>query len=295
MAKLDIYQSVTNSIIEAIENGQTGDKFRLPWVGNMAMPENVASGNTYRGVNVALLWAKGYEKEFSSSTWGTYKQWADKGAQVKKGEKGTKIVFWKTIEIEPQHDNGESETRMFARWSSVFNADQVEGFEGNAPLPCDELQRIANADNLIDAIGADIRHGGDRAFYHRADDYFQIPNPEDFRATKTASATENYYSTLLHEHIHYTGAPHRLNREKGGEFGDAAYAFEELVAEIGAAMLCSLTGISNEPRADHAQYIHNWLEELKGDKSFIFKAASQAQKAADYLLFMQENTLKEVA
>ncbi len=295
MAKLDIYQSVTNSIIEAIENGQTGDKFQLPWAGNMIMPENVASGNMYRGVNVALLWARGYEKKYSSAAWGTYKQWADKGAQVKKGEKGTKIVFWKTIETEPQHDNEEGETRMFARWSSVFNADQVEGFEENAFAPYDELQRIANADNLIDAIGADIRHGGDRAFYHRADDYIQLPCPEDFKATKTASTTENYYSTLMHEIVHYSGAPHRLDRTKGKKFGDDDYVFEELVAELGAAMLCSITGISNEPRADHAQYIDCWLEELKGDKSFIFKAASQAQKAADYLISMQGNVIKEAA
>lgn len=288
MAKQDIYEAVTNSIIEAIESGQTGDKFKLPWDGEMVLPENIQSQNYYRGVNVAMLWAWGMKKGYSSAKWGTYKQWAEKGAQVKKGEKAIKIVFWKTVEIEPSADNEEGQNRMYARWSSVFNADQVEGYEENSDR-C-EIKRVVQADTFISFIGADIRHGGHRAFYNRKEDYIQIPCPEDFKATKTSSTSDNYYSTLLHEATHWSGAPHRLDRTKGKTFGDDDYIFEELVAELGSAMLCCLTGIMSEPRADHAQYIDSWLDEMKGDKSFIFKAASQAQKAADYLMGFQEKT-----
>ena len=150
MAKQDIYESVTNAIIAAIENGQTGDKFKLPWDGEMLMPENVQSQNLYRGVNVVTLWAWSMKHGYSSAKWGTYKQWAEKGAQVKKGEKAIKIVFWKTIEIEPSADNEDGETRMYARWSSVFNADQVEGYveESNAG----EIKRVVQADEFIRSI-----------------------------------------------------------------------------------------------------------------------------------------------
>lgn len=279
MAKQDIYEAVTNSIIEAIENGQTGDKFKLPWDGDMVMPENVQSQNLYRGVNVVTLWAWRMKKGYNSAKWGTYKQWAEKGAQVKKGEKAIKIVFWKTVEIEPSADNEDGQTKMYARWSSVFNADQVEGYAQESNTG--EIKRVVQADRFIRSIGADIRHGGLKAFYHRKEDYIQIPCPEDFKATKTASASDNYYSTIMHELTHHSGAPHRLDRTKGKTFGDDDYIFEELVAELGSAMLCCMTGISSQPRADHAQYIDSWLEEMKGDKSFIFKAASQAQKAVD--------------
>ena len=186
-------------------------KFKLPWDGETLMPENVQSQNLYRGVNVVTLWAWSMKHGYSSAKWGTYKQWAEKGAQVKKGEKAIKIVFWKTIEIEPSADNEDGETRMYARWSSVFNADQVEGYveESNAG----EIKRVVQADEFIRSIGADIRHGGRKAYYHRKEDYIQIPCPEDFKATKTASASDNYYSTIMHELTHNAATfvmPHRI-------------------------------------------------------------------------------------
>ncbi len=145
------------------------------------------------------------------------------------------------------------------------------------------MSSIGRADKFIDALGADIRFGGNRAFYNKKEDFISLPCSKDFRATKSSTATENYYSTLFHETTHWSGASHRLDRTKGKIFGDDAYAFEELFAELGSAMLCASIGISSQTRADHAQYIDNWLEVLKSDNRFIFKAASQAQKAVDYL------------
>ncbi len=283
MSKTDIYESVTNGIIAGLEQGIAGD-VTLPWLGDISMPENIASQNPYKGVNVALLWAQSYRSGYQSPIWGTYKQWVEKGASVKKGEKATKIVFWKSIEVEPQGDNAEAETRMYARWSNLFNLEQVEGYTPKSKAAPDDLQKIAQIDNLIEAMGIEVRHGGHKAFYNRKDDYIQLPCPSDFKDTKTASALEHYQATLLHEIIHLSGSPHRLDRKKGQKFGDEDYAFEELVAEIGAAMLCSLYGISTSLRDDHIPYINNWLEELKQDKKFIFKASSQAQKAASYIL-----------
>lgn len=287
MAKLNIYDSVTNSIIKAIEEGQTGDKFKLPWQGEFSVPENVQSQNLYHGINIIVLWLSSMKKDYKSPQWGTYKQWLDEGAQVKKGEKGSQIVFWKSYTSEPSPDNEEEETRMFARWSTVFNADQVEGYDAKAGIGNCEVSSIGLADKFIDALGADIRFGGNRAFYNKKEDFISLPCSGDFIATKSSTATENYYSTLFHEATHWSGAAHRLDRTKGKIFGDEAYAFEELIAELGSAMLCASIGISSDTRADHAQYIDNWLEVLKSDNRFIFKAASQAQKAVDYLQSFQ--------
>jgi len=237
MAKQDIYQSVTNAIITAIENGQTGDKFVLPWNRCSALPQNARTEKQYRGVNVPLLWAWQIERNYQSGIWATYRQWQDMGAQVKKGAKGVQIVFWKTVTSEPSADNQEGETRMFARWSTVFNADQVDNFNIEKPdfEPC-EIQSIAMADALIDSTGADIRHGEANAYYNAGQDYINLPCPEEFKETKTSTATQNYYSTAFHELTHWTGAKHRLDREAHKKYGDNIYAFEELIAELGSAM-----------------------------------------------------------
>jgi antirestriction protein ArdC len=293
MTTQDIYQTVTNAIIAAIEAGQTAEKFEMPWSGFSAIPLNAQTGKTYRGVNIPVLWATQMNKGYKSGYWGTYKQWQERGAQVRKGEKAAQIVFWKSFDVEPQGDNEEGETRMFARWSSVFNADQVEGFT----IPIEEKATgeaaiIESAEQFMADTGADIRKGGARAYYDRREDYIALPDMNLFHDTKTSTATEAYYSTACHELVHYSGAAHRLDREKGSKFGNAEYAFEELVAELGAAMLCATLGITSGIRPDHAQYIDGWLKALKSDKKFIFSAASQAQKAADYLTGLQN---REVA
>ena len=286
--KTDIYQKVTDQIIAAIENGLEGN-FELPWHHISAVPQNARTGNFYNGVNVPLLWVNQIHSQYVSGQWATYKQWAELGAQVKKGEKGAPVVFWKAIDIEPEEDNEEAETRMFARWSTVFNADQVEGYDVQSFEPSD-IQAIGAADAVIDASGADIRHEGQRAFYSVSGDYISVPCPKYFKATCDSSATENYYSTIFHELVHWTGSESRLDRQKNNKFGGEDYAFEELIAELGAAMVCAKTGVATAPRQDHAHYIKNWLEALKSDKRFIFSASSQAQKAADFLFSLQETS-----
>lgn len=285
--KFDVYETVTTAIIEAIENG--AERWEMPWNRLTSIPTNARTGATYNGINVVSLWAASMKNGYSSPFWATFKQWKELGASVKKGEKSSVIIFYKTFEDEEENPaTGETEkvTRFMARASRVFNVAQVEGWEEPRPY-AEGADAIAAADAFVRATGADIRHGGGRAYYQRIEDYIQMPEKADFRDTTTSTATEGYYSTLLHELTHWTGAPHRLAREKGKRFGDEAYAFEELIAELGAAFLCAEVGITNQPREDHAAYIASWLKALKDDKRAIFKAARQAQAAADYLKELQ--------
>lgn len=286
-SKPDVYQTVTNAIIKAIESGQTADKFIMPWNGFNSLPINASTDKAYRGINIPMLWMSQLENGYQSGLWATYRQWKQVDAQVRKGEKGTSIIFWKMIEAEPENDNQDAEIRMFARWSIVFNADQVDGYE----IPCQdvqgEAQLIDTADAFITATDAEIRIGGGQAYYHRQEDYIALPEHSMFHETPTSTATEAYYATTLHELTHWTGASHRLDRQKGKRFGDTNYAFEELIAELGSAMLCAMLGISSSTRADHAHYIDGWLKALRNDTQFIFSAASQAQKAADFLFSLQ--------
>lgn len=302
-AREDVYTQVTNNIIAAIEKG-AGD-WQMPWhrTGEgLNRPVNIDTSNAYRGINVLSLWAAAQARGFSTGTWGTYRQWQNKGCQVREGEKSSLIVFYKEFTVEEQLENGETEEgkRMMARASYVFNADQVDGFEVPAlPEPKDPVRVIAEADAFIQATGANIRHGGTQAYYrppHGGDgDYIQMPEKDRFTGSETSSATECYYSTLLHELTHWTGGTKRCDREFGKRFGDDAYAVEELVAELGAAFLCADLGVTLEPRADHAAYIQNWLKVLKADKKAIFTAASQAAKATDFLSGLQADQTSAAA
>ncbi len=287
MTKIDVYQDVTNRIIEALEKG-LDEKFELPWHGVSQVPENVHTGKRYKGVNVPLLWVYQLTEGYQSGIWATYKQWQDQGAQVRKGEKSAHIVFWKMIKQEPTQDNEEQSMRMFAKWSRVFNADQVEGFNPDSDFIPSDIGAIGAADTLIDASGADIRHDEIKAFYSPSGDFINMPPIERFKETSDSTATENYYSTIFHELTHWTGAKHRLDRLPSEKFSKSDYAFEELVAELGAAMSCASTGVTALPRADHAKYIACWLKALQDDKKFIFSAASHAQKAVDYLYSFTE-------
>ena len=281
--KTDIYQTVTKTIIEALENGLKG-KLEMPWHGVSVLPQNAKTENNYNGINVPLLWAYQIKKEYQSGIWATYKQWQDLGAQVKKGEKGAPIVFWKALDIEPSDDNEEAQIRMFAKHSTVFNVAQVEGYEAaKMEFEPNDIQAIAAADHLLDSSSIKIRYVENSAYYSVVGDYINLPRPEFFKDTNGSTATENFYSTAFHECVHATGAKHRLNRGMKHKYASKNYAFEELIAELGAAMLCSSTGVIAVPREDHALYIQNWLKALKDDKKFIFAASSHAQKAADYL------------
>lgn len=289
-AKLDIHQAITDQIVTAIENG--APDFKMPWHrsrGSLMRPVNVSTGNAYQGVNVLSLWVAAEVHGYSTPIWGTYRQWQAKGAQVRKGEKASLVVFYKELEFERENaETGQSEEgkTLFARASHVFNAAQVDGFELPEPedAPKTIIESLADADALIAASGAIIREGGEKAFYRPSDDTIALPDRFRFTGTETMSPQEAFYATALHELTHWTGAKHRLDRNFAGRFGSESYAFEELIAELGASYLCAHLGITTELRPDHAAYIANWLKVLKGDKKAIFTAASQADKAARFLL-----------
>ena len=294
MKHVDIYQTVTNTIIEAIENGIEGN-CEMPWHGMSALPYNAKTQNSYKGINIPQLWACQVLNKYSQGIWATYRQWAELGAQVQKGSKGVSVVFYKQYEAESEADDENSDIRMFARYSTVFNIDQVEGYEAPA-LDFEPSDITSNelADQLVNATGIQIEHIYPSAYYDMAQDKINMPTPESFKDSQDGTASDNYYSVLFHETIHATGHKTRLDRLNMSGFGSADYAFEELVAELGSAMCCATTGIENTVREDHSKYIKNWLKALKDDKKFIFTASSHAQKAVDYLYSFQEQQ-QEVA
>jgi antirestriction protein ArdC len=203
--------------------------------------------------------------------------------RLRKGEKATLVVFWKFANASGEsQDEGETlasgSRLLFTRGYSVFNAAQVDGYTPKAEPMRAIPERIEQADAFFQAIGADLRHGGNQAFYSPGGDYVQMPAFEAFREAVS------YYSVLAHEHTHWTSNTARCNRELGKRFGDNAYAAEELIAELGAAFTCAHLGLSTEPREDHAQYLQSWLRVLKADKRAIFTAASKAQQACDWMI-----------
>ena len=287
-AKRDIYSEVTDRIIQAIEAGVP--PWKRPWGGASDdgrpdwWPRNAVTGRPYNGINVWLLSMVGGDPRFV-----TYNQAQKAGGQVRKGEKGTQIVFFKPLEISREQD-GETvkDTIPLIRLSTVFNAEQVDGYEEQTTPVEDLTQRLSAADAFVQATGADIRHGGGQAFYQPGGDYIAMPKREAFIGTDTSSATEAYYSTLLHELTHWTGHKSRLARlELKNRYGSEGYAFEELVAELGAAFACQSLGITTIPREDHAAYIQSWLKVLQGDNKAVFRAAAEAQKALDFLQGLQ--------
>jgi antirestriction protein ArdC len=283
--RFDIHQTITNKIVAAIEAG-AGD-FVMPWHRKKGglMPKNVLSGNHYKGINILALWVEAQGNGFSSDVWGTYRQWAAKGAQVKKGAKASHVAFYKEITIENDQED-EERTRLFARATPVFNADQVDGWVDPEPAIVGQsapVDTLPEAESFVAATGARILHGGSRAFYSPSTDAIQIPERTAFTGSPTSSPTETYYSTLCHELTHWTGVKTRCDRDLSSRFGSQAYAMEELVAELGAAFLSAELGIASEPRADHAQYLANWLQVLKNDKRAVFTAASAASKAVAFL------------
>jgi antirestriction protein ArdC len=283
--KRDVYARVTAQIIHAVEQGV--GTWRMPWhtSGRFAYsPINLASTKPYRGINTVCLWAAAQAKGYERDEWGTYQQWLAAGAQVRKGEKSTTVVFWKFAHeaTEAQDDGADAPVGysklLFTRGYPVFNAAQVDGYTPKADADMTMPERITHADVFFRAIGADVRNGGNRAYYAPESDHIQMPPFEAF-VEKVA-----YYATLAHEHTHWTAKADRCDRQLGKRFGDNSYAAEELIAELGAAFTCAHLGLSTESREDHAQYINSWLKVLKADKRAIFTAASKAQRATDFMI-----------
>jgi len=281
----DIYADVTNQIVEALDRGVR--PWSRPWDLNnsaVGMLPRRHTGEAYRGVNVLLLWAAATERGYASQTWMTYKQVHAERGQVRKGERGTMVVYagqfapTNATTVGGDDDAPALRARSYLRSYTVFNAEQVDGLP---PPPARQVVEPPKVDAEVEAFiartGATVCHGGDRAFYAPGPDLVQLPNAHQFR---DAAA---YLGTLTHELVHWTGHPDRLARQFGHRFGDQAYAMEELVAELGAAFMCAGFNLNASPRDDHAAYLAEWLAVLRADKRALFTAASQAQRAADYL------------
>jgi antirestriction protein ArdC len=291
--KQDIYTRITNQIVAALEQGVK--PWTQPWnaahaAGHVSRPLR-HNGQPYAGINVLTLWCSAMERYYAAPLWMTFKQALELGGHVRKGEKGSPVVYANTIVRTEEGDNGEDEERAipFLKAYTVFNVDQIDELPphyyaiANAEPNPDE--RIAHAESFFAATGFDIRHGGDSAFYVPSLDYIQMPPFEAFRDA------QSYYATLAHESVHASRIESRLDRDFGRKrFGDEGYAREELVAELGAAFLCADLGLHLEDREDHASYLESWLRVIKSDKRAIFSAAAHAQRAVDFLRALQPQT-----
>ena len=279
--RADIYTRITTEIAAAIKAG-AGD-WHMPWHhdgGSIARPANVASDKPYRGVNTLALWIAAQARGYASGTWGTYRQWQALGAQVRKGERATAIIFWKRIgaaEDEQDVEDGDDRPRFVGRGYSVFNHSQVDGYEPPAIDALPEAERIPHAEAFIAALDIPTTFDADAAYYRVDLDQIFMPS---FGAFEDSVA---YISTLAHEAAHATGAKHRLDRDLTSRFSHQARAIEELVAELTAGYVLADLGLAHHPRPDHAAYIASWLKVLKDDPRAIFTAASKAQQAADWM------------
>ena len=283
MSANDLFARITRQIADAVAAG--AETHKMPWHRwgeGLAQPVNAVSGRQYRGINVLLLWATAEREGFCSGRWATFRQWTAAGAQVRKGQRGTAIFFWKgpAEGDDDEADGGaRSRPRYIAKVYWVFNEAQVDGAEPVSPTPIlSPAERIAVAEAFVASTGAEICHGGDQACFVPSTDQILLPKFEQFRDA------EAYYSVVCHELIHWTGAKNRLARELTGRFGRESYAAEELIAELGSAFLSAHLGLAVEPRPDHAAYVASWLRVLQGDSRAILTASARAQEAVDYLL-----------
>lgn len=288
--KSDVYTRVTDKIVAELEKGVR--PWMKPWnaehaAGRISKPLR-HNGQAYNGINILMLWSAAMEKDFSAPIWMTFRQAKELGANVRKGEKGELVVYANKLTRTEENDRGEEveQTIPYMKGYTVFNVEQIEGLPAHyyqlAEPVLDPVQRIEHAEQFFAATGAEIRHGGNQAYYMIGEDRVQLPPFESFKDA------ESYYATMAHEVTHWTRHPKRLDRSFGRKtWGDEGYAQEELVAELGAAFLCADLEITPEVRDDHVAYIESWLKVLKNDKRAIFTAAAHAQRAADFLNGLQ--------
>jgi antirestriction protein ArdC len=284
MDRQELYASVTTEVVRQIEAGADPNRWRMPWaaIPEVGQPVNASTGVAYRGGN-SLIFSLIAQSNGWSGHWATYRQWAAIGAQVRRGERGTRGVKWSVITKAAKTADNDTITsadgsRLVPFVFTVFNADQVDRWTAPVQTTRDTPERIQAAEAFFADIGADVRYGCNRAAYSPAGDYIVLPALEQF------SSAVDFYATSSHEHGHWSGAPSRLARDLSGRFGTDAYAVEELVAELSAAFTCAHLGLSTTPRPDHALYLASWLRVLRADSSALFHAASKAQAATDFLV-----------
>jgi len=285
--RANLYQDITDRIIAELEAG------RVPWVqpwgssavaAPLAMPRNAATGRGYSGINVLMLWGAVVQHGYATQGWLTFRQALSLGGNVRKGEQGTTVVYADRFKPEAEKEKAratgeDAKSVAFLKRFTVFNVSQCEGLRPGLaaePAPLPECEVVPLAEAVIAASGVDFRIGGDKAFYMPSLDMVQVPPQPAFYEQI------NYYRTCLHELCHGSGHPSRLNRNLVTSFGSKDYAREELIAEMGSAFLCAALGIV--PTVRHADYLGSWLDVLREDNRAIFRAASAASKAADWLL-----------
>lgn len=276
----DVYQEITDKFIEALESGT------VPWIkpwdasGDLSLPHNAVSGRQYRGINLAVAWVTAQSKGYAANGWLTYNQARQLGGHVRLGEKSTLFVAWNIVK-KKDPDTGEEKTFPLIKPWYLFNVDQCENLDMTKIKAYDPeaeaKHQVTDVLALGEQVGADIRHGGSEAFFSPTHDFISVPKQTTFKTIN------DYESTLAHELVHWTGGSKRLKREQKGGFGSEDYAFEELIAEIGSAFVCAQLGIKLEG-LQHENYIGSWIKKLQNDKKAIVKAASQAQKASEFLL-----------
>jgi antirestriction protein ArdC len=303
---MDVRQVITDRIIGMLEKG--GNVFRERWTraASRGMPRNGKTGEPYHGANVLLLWDAAIEHGYASNVWLTYKQAASLGAQVRKGERAVMCAHFERKARRGQDDDGAPATRdgeeegraedtarggvLLARPFWVFNVAQIDGLPSEVIELCTEpvkssLVPVESALRLLGGCNATIRHGFDRAMYLPELDEIRLPWPSRFTSAEACCATS------LHELVHWTGHPSRLHRQFGKRFGDAAYAFEELVAEIGSAFVMGHCGLVDATIEGHAAYLDSWLQVLKNDRTAIFTAARHAGAAFEFILAREMHPL----
>ncbi len=279
--KDEIYSEVTEQIIADLENGHI--PWERPWNGGLMFPRNADTKLFYSGINILILWMKQKKAGFKSSQWITFNQAKELGGFVKKGEKATRIIYYKSLEIKEANSSDEKETKLIPvlKTHSVFNLSQIEGLESiladetRKGESVSEIEICEKAEHIFSSSGAKLSFDGiGEAFYSVTNDSIHMPARSSFKDHL------GYYGTLMHELTHWTGAESRLNRNLQIQ-GRVHYAKEELVAELGSSFLCAHVGL--QYTSQHAAYIESWLSVLREDKSAIFKAASQARTATEFL------------
>jgi len=280
---MDINQIITDKIIALLERGTV--KAGARWTGGTlaGVPVNAKTGEQYHGINVLVLWAEMAEKAYASSKWLTFKQATDMGATVRKGEKSVMCVYYKTVaKHDESRSDDEQETYFMARPFWLFNISQIDGLppdlETIAELPCEAFNQHLKAEQILINSKATIGYGFESAYYSIGADTICLPTRERF------TSEPNFYATAMHELAHWTGHEKRLNRSFGKRFGDEAYAFEELVAELSAAFTIGQLGMVEATIEAHADYVQSWIKVLRDDKKAIFTAANLAAKASEYIL-----------
>jgi len=302
----DVFRDeVTGKLLQLLEQVDPKD-YRLPWhrtgtifgVNSPMDPRNATTMNPYRGINwLILALVSGIDPNgprHASCRYATFKQWQSIGGQVRAGSRGYKVVKVGTFtpkdaKTAPPAPGEDARVGNYLKVYTVFAAEQVDGVEAAAPPPVLAIaDRNAAVDAFIASTQADIRAGGDRACCVTSGTGERWIHMPDFGRF---TSQEGYYATILHELVHWTGYPVGRHTWLSEHFSDLTerYAFEELVAELGSAMLCAQLGVSAEPRPDHAAYLANWIQALRNDTTYIMKAAAQAQKAVEFLLELTGN------